>query len=625
MRSQQDNNDYDSKQTSVAGGGSFTFGSMSGSAYMSVSQDKMKSRFDSVAEQTGLYAGDGGFDITVGNHTQLDGAVIASTATADKNSLDTGTLGLSDIHNEADFKTQHTGGSFNTGGNIAGQFASNAANALLAGGGNKGHAEGTTQAAVADGTITVRDKDNQKQDVADLSRDTEHANDSISPIFDKEKEQKRLQEIQLIGEVGAQAADVARTQGDLAGRKAAKDPASLEEARQQLAKEGKPVTDAAVAERAYNNASSLYGTGGAVQRGLQAVTGALTALAGGGNLAGALAAASAPELANIIGHRSGLSDNEALIAHAVLGGVVASLQGNSAAVGAVGALTGELAARTIKEQLFPGKSNSELSESDKQLISNLATLASGLAGNLTGGNSAGTTAGAQAGENAVENNTLGKMLLEGCAIASPCRTKVAEQLLEIAVKAGITGVVAKEIADQLSPEELDHLITLEMTGNDEITGKYLGLLQDKYGSENASNPNIGKNLTDEQKQELGGTGSGTGTPPPPENDPEQQNDKSVQNLNQKQESAIKKIDNTIKNSLKDHDITGTLKDMDGNPVPKESGGYWDHMQEMQNTLRGLRNHAETLKNVNNPEAQAAYGRATDAINKIESALKGYGI
>ncbi len=406
MRSQQDNNDYDSKQTSVAGGGSFTFGSMSGSAYMSVSQDKMKSRFDSVAEQTGLYAGDGGFDITVGNHTQLDGAVIASTATADKNNLDTGTLGFSDIHNEADFKTQHTGGSFNTGGSIAGQFASNAANALLAGGGNKGHAEGTTQAAVADGTITIRDKDNQKQDVADLSRDTEHANDNISPIFDKEKEQKRLQEIQLIGEVGSQAADVARTQGDLAGRKAAKDPDSLEEARQQLAKEGKPVTDAAVAERAYNNASSFYGTGGVVQRGLQAVTGALTALAGGGNLAGALAGASAPELANIIGHRSGLSDDEALIAHAVLGGVVASLQGNSAAAGAAGALSGELAARAIKDQMFPGKSNSELSESDKQLISNLATLASGLAGNLTGGNSAGTTAGAQAGKNAVENNYL---------------------------------------------------------------------------------------------------------------------------------------------------------------------------------------------------------------------------
>lgn len=338
MRSQQDSNDYDSKQTSVAAGGSFTFGSMSGSAYVNVSQDKMKSRFDSVAEQTGLYAGDGGFDITVGNHTQLDGAVIASTATTDKNSLDTGTLGFSDIHNEADFKTQHAGGSFNTGGNIAGQFASNAANTLLAGGGNKGHEEGTTQAAIANGTLTLRDKDNQKQDVADLSRDTEHANGSISQIFDKEKEQKRLQEIQLIGEVGLQAADVARTQGDLAGRKAAKDPAALEEASQQLAAEGKPVTDDSVAERAYNNASSFYGTGGVVQRGIQAATGALTALAGGGNLAGALAGASAPELAHIIGHNLGINDNTEAkaIAHAILGGVAATLQGKNAAAGAAG-------------------------------------------------------------------------------------------------------------------------------------------------------------------------------------------------------------------------------------------------------------------------------------------------
>ncbi|EDJ1206116.1 hypothetical protein GEX85_05320 [Salmonella enterica] len=122
MSSQQDSNKYDSKQNSVAAGGSFTFGSMTSSGYISASQDKMKSRFDSVAEQTGMFAGDGGFDITVGNHTQLDGAVIASTATADKNSLDTGTLGFSDIHNEADFKTQHSGISISGAGSFGDQF-----------------------------------------------------------------------------------------------------------------------------------------------------------------------------------------------------------------------------------------------------------------------------------------------------------------------------------------------------------------------------------------------------------------------------------------------------------------------------------------------------------------------
>jgi len=40
---------------------------------------------------------------------------------------------------------------------------------------------------------------------------------------------------------------------------------------------------------------------------------------------------------------------------------------------------------------------------------------------------------------------------------------------------------------------------------------------------------------------------------------------------------------------------------------------------------GAQESCRHVENVNNPEAQAAYGRATDAINKIESALKGHGI
>ncbi|WP_170993137.1 hemagglutinin repeat-containing protein, partial [Escherichia coli] len=95
ISSLQDSDRYDSRQNSVAAGGSFTFGSMSGSGYASISQDKIKSNYDSVREQSGIYAGKDGFDVTVGNHTQLNGAVIASTATDDKNSLSTGTLGWS--------------------------------------------------------------------------------------------------------------------------------------------------------------------------------------------------------------------------------------------------------------------------------------------------------------------------------------------------------------------------------------------------------------------------------------------------------------------------------------------------------------------------------------------------
>ncbi len=57
--------------------------------------------------------------------------------------------------------------------------------------------------------------------VATLSRDVEHANNALSPIFNKEKEQKRLKQAQLIGELGAQVMDIVRTEGELKAQKAA--------------------------------------------------------------------------------------------------------------------------------------------------------------------------------------------------------------------------------------------------------------------------------------------------------------------------------------------------------------------------------------------------------------------
>lgn len=404
ISSQQDTSKYDSKQTSVAAGGSFTFGSMTGSGYIAASRDKMKSRFDSVAEQTGMFAGDGGFDITVGKHTQLDGAVIASTATPDKNHLDTGTLGFSDLHNEADYKVSHSGISLSGGGSFGDKFQGNMPGGMISAGGHSGHAEGTTQAAVADGTITIRDRDNQKQNLANLSRDPAHANDSISPIFDKEKEQRRLQTVGLISDIGSQVADIARTQGELNALKAAKEatsetlPANATEKQRQeyLAK----LRDT----QAYRNEMAKYGTGSEIQRGIQAATAALQGLAGG-NLAGALAGASAPELAHLL--KSTEKDPAVnAIAHAILGGAVAAMQGNNAAAGAAGAATGELAARAIAGMLYPGVKQSDLSEEQKQTISTLATVSAGLAGGLTGNSTASAAVGAQSGKNAVENNSL---------------------------------------------------------------------------------------------------------------------------------------------------------------------------------------------------------------------------
>jgi filamentous hemagglutinin len=95
-------------------------------------------------------------------------------------------------------------------------------------------------------------------------------------------------------------------------------------------------------------------------------------------------------------------------------------------------------------------------------------------------------------------------------------------------------------------------------------------------------------------------------------------------LSQGQQRAVNKIDNIL-NSFKDSDITGTLRDMAGDPVPKPDGGYWDHLKEMNDMLRGLRNHAETLEGVSDPVAQAARQRALNTIQRINSALNGAGI
>ncbi|OTA14928.1 ShlA/HecA/FhaA exofamily protein [Xenorhabdus vietnamensis] len=99
--------------------------------------------------------------------------------------------------------------------------------------------------------------------------------------------------------------------------------------------------------------------------------------------------------------------------------------------------------------------------------------------------------------------------LKVCKRIAYCRTKLAKKLLEIAAKVGIVGISAKGIADNISQEDFDHLITLLMIGNDEITQRYLNELQEKYGSGKSAKPNIGKGLTADQKAKLGGVSSGT--------------------------------------------------------------------------------------------------------------------
>lgn len=394
LQSLQDSDDYKSKQTNVSAGASIAIIGSGGSASVSASQSKIDSNYRSVQEQTGLYAGKGGFQIDVGNHTQLDGSVIASTAEADKNRLSTGTLGWSSIDNKADYKSQQQSVSISSSSDGSGKFVSNMPSGMLVAYNHGDSASGTTGSAISNGSIEIRDPAKQ-QDVASLSRDVEHANGSISPIFDKEKEQNRLKQVQLIAEIGTQAMDIIRTQGEIE---------AAEEGRKELRNQGKdnPTQKELEATAAYGKVMREYGTGSDYQRAAQAVTAALQYLAGG-DLGGALAGASAPYVAKLIKDQTGDNDTVRIMAQAVLGAVVASAQGNSGVAGAAGAATGELIAAT----LYPNKKSEELTESERQIVSSLSSLAAGMAGGLVAGDSAGAVAGAGAGKTAVENNYLG--------------------------------------------------------------------------------------------------------------------------------------------------------------------------------------------------------------------------
>ncbi len=272
---------------SVSGGISVLQLGENGTASFNISIDKMNSHYASVKEQSGIFAGQGGFDVHTGKHTQLNGGVIASTTTADKNHLDTGTLGFSDIDNHADYSVSHQGmgvstGQFSGGANLAGitrGLASNAASSILSGLSDSGHADSTTHAAISEGSITVRDKANQQQDVNSLSRDTEHTSQGLRPIFDKEKAQQRLAESQRLSEIGRQDADIVRTNGEIQVAAA-------------LKASGQAVSDAAIDNKITESVMQRYGTGSDLQRGIQAATAALQGLAGGNLSAAALDAAS---------------------------------------------------------------------------------------------------------------------------------------------------------------------------------------------------------------------------------------------------------------------------------------------------------------------------------------------
>ena len=200
IESEQDKKNY--KETSKTSGLSISY--TPGSA-VTVSGGKGKtntdSTYESVTKQAGIYAGKEGYDIQVKNNTRLKGAVIDSQAEKEKNRITTGTLTWENIDNKAEYKASEKGISYSTGAGVP----LNALGLLSNMGPTVKDKEGTTtKSAVSKGTLTITDKENQKQDIEKLNRDTENSLNKLKEIFDKTKIEEKQELIHMMNIVGNQ-------------------------------------------------------------------------------------------------------------------------------------------------------------------------------------------------------------------------------------------------------------------------------------------------------------------------------------------------------------------------------------------------------------------------------------
>jgi filamentous hemagglutinin len=196
IESLQDATHYDSRQQSLGGSVSVGFGMMGGS--VSYARSKIDSDFRSVGEQSGLLAGDGGFNIKVAGDTTLKGAVITSTDAAlqaQNNQFETGgTLAMSDLHNHAEYAASSVSVSVGT----------SAAGSSIGFGSDSGSADSESRSGISGiaGNRNARSGDAQT---------------GLKPIFDADKVQQEIDaQTQITQSFGQQASKLV---GDYAAAK----------------------------------------------------------------------------------------------------------------------------------------------------------------------------------------------------------------------------------------------------------------------------------------------------------------------------------------------------------------------------------------------------------------------
>ncbi|MDP5008939.1 MAG: hemagglutinin repeat-containing protein, partial [Glaciimonas sp.] len=216
----QDQSNYDSKQEN--GGFSLSLClppicvGTTATGSINYGKQTVDHNYQSAVGQSGIAAGNGGFDLNVKGNTDLVGSAITSTADADKNRLQTASLTSSDLINSQHTKSDSISFGLSTNG-IASNLAANAISSLNSGAGlpKDGDQSSHTNSVISPANVVITGtgdaaKDAQSQANADTltSRDAATANETLANTLTLQQAQE-LQAQQKKAQENQRAADLA--------------------------------------------------------------------------------------------------------------------------------------------------------------------------------------------------------------------------------------------------------------------------------------------------------------------------------------------------------------------------------------------------------------------------------
>jgi filamentous hemagglutinin len=416
IESLQDTADYHSRQQNIKGQVTVGYGASASGDY---SKSKINGEHRSVSEQSGLFAGDDGFDVQVGGHTQLTGGIITASQSAEeqgKNRFQSGSISQIDLHNISKYDGSSIG--FGTSVAVSGKSLgqeqqagkiqlSDVARQNPSGfssgyGHDSDHQESTTKSGIGTRNIILTDEAGQ------LAKTGYGTDKAIQLAYTDIRTEDASQQSGSL----KNRFDAAAVQSELDLQRTVSQEFS--QTSQQVNKAINQKIDAINSELEKGNLSDAEKTKLETQRDnwqyskvlLNMVASGLSAPTQSG--VGIAAATAAPAVSYEIGQYFKAQGQEGslkhIVAHAILGAAVSAAGDNNVLAGALSAGGSEAAAPLISQWLYQEADGSKLTAEQKDTVNAITSALGAATGAAVGGTAADVAQGSLNAQNAVENN-----------------------------------------------------------------------------------------------------------------------------------------------------------------------------------------------------------------------------